>query len=58
MSVGSMVMWRCGKMTDARGWSALPTPQTSFLEGLDDGVGGSGWDCCVSAIGPGTRLVS
>jgi len=25
---------------DARDWSALPTPQTSFLEGLEDGVEG------------------
>jgi aspartyl-tRNA(Asn)/glutamyl-tRNA(Gln) amidotransferase subunit A len=25
---------------DARDWSAMPTPPTSFLHGLDDGVGG------------------
>jgi aspartyl-tRNA(Asn)/glutamyl-tRNA(Gln) amidotransferase subunit A len=25
---------------DPRDWSALPTPATSFLDGLDDGVGG------------------
>ncbi len=25
---------------DARDWSAMPTPTTSFLEGLEDGVGG------------------
>ncbi|HYZ68405.1 MAG TPA: hypothetical protein VE666_11485, partial [Mycobacterium sp.] len=25
---------------DARDWSAMPTPSTSFLHGLDDGVAG------------------